>query len=260
MPAVPVPTLIRNVWLCPLHDGRASPVFGDLVLEGGRLHSFKPRSFARYLGELLRRGPSAPEARPASSAERPVSSAERPAPTARRAPGTAGEIDAAGRVLTAPRVNFHEHFYSRLAKGLDLGRPMDSFVRILENFWWALDRALDPDMVAACARLGALEAIRSGATVVFDHHASPGCIPGSLDLIAGALREAGLRGVVCYETSDRGGGAEAEAGLAENRRFLERGPLRQFLVDVTLVLRYLYLGADPEALAEIYYGRGEGGG
>ncbi|MBN1836785.1 MAG: amidohydrolase family protein, partial [Spirochaetales bacterium] len=141
----------------------------------------------------------------------------------RRAPGTAGEIDAAGRVLTAPRVNFHEHFYSRLAKGLDLGRPMDSFVRILENFWWALDRALDPDMVAACARLGALEAIRSGATVVFDHHASPGCIPGSLDLIAGALREAGLRGVVCYETSDRGGGAEAEAGLAENRRFLERG-------------------------------------
>ena len=84
-----------------------------------------------------------------------------------------------------------------------------------------MDRALDPGMVQACARLGALEAIRSGVTVVFDHHASPSCIPGSLDLIAAALREAGLRGVVCYETSDRGGAAEAESGLAENRRFLE---------------------------------------
>jgi len=50
------------------------------------------------------------------------------------------------------------------------------------------------------------------------------------------------------------------AVVSSSRRFLERGPLPQFLLDVTLVLRYLYLGADPEALAEIYYGRGEGGG
>ena len=141
--------------------------------------------------------------------------------------GNAGDpqgpgIDAQGRVLTVPQVNFHEHFYSRLAKGLDLGRPLDSFVHILEHFWWAVDRALDAPMVEACARLGALEAVRSGVTVVFDHHASPGCIEGSLDLIASALREAGLRGVVCYETSDRGGTAEALGGLEENRRFLQR--------------------------------------
>jgi len=41
--------------------------------------------------------------------------------------------------------------------------------------------------------------------------------------------------------------------VSSSRRFLERGPLRQFLLDVSLVLRYLYLGADPEVLAELYY-------
>jgi rSAM/selenodomain-associated transferase 2 len=40
---------------------------------------------------------------------------------------------------------------------------------------------------------------------------------------------------------------------SSSRRFLERGPLRQFLLDVSLVLRYLYLGAEPEQLAQRYY-------
>ena len=149
-----------------------------------------------------------------------------------RQPARSRELDAAGRVVTVPRVNFHEHLYSRLAKGLDLGRPLDSFVRILENFWWAVDRALDPEMITACARLGALEAVRSGVTVLFDHHASPSCPRGSLDLIAEALLEAGLRGVLCYESSERGGAAEAREGLEENRRFLTartNGELRGLL-------------------------------
>jgi len=47
--------------------------------------------------------------------------------------------------------------------------------------------------------------------------------------------------------------------VSSSRRFLERGPLRQFALDVTLVLRYLYLGAEPEALAEAYYGSTKGG-
>jgi rSAM/selenodomain-associated transferase 2 len=42
--------------------------------------------------------------------------------------------------------------------------------------------------------------------------------------------------------------------VSSSRRFLERGPLRQFLLDVVLVLRYLYLGAEPGTLAEVYYG------
>jgi hypothetical protein len=40
---------------------------------------------------------------------------------------------------------------------------------------------------------------------------------------------------------------------SSSRRFLERGPLRQFCLDLSLVLRYLYLGAKPEQLAQRYY-------
>lgn len=47
---------------------------------------------------------------------------------------------------------------------------------------------------------------------------------------------------------------------SSSRRFLERGPLRQLWLDVSLVLRYLYLGANPEQLAEEYWTMdGDGG-
>ena len=36
-------------------------------------------------------------------------------------------IDAGGRVVTIPSINFHDHFYSRLAKGLLIKGPMDNF-------------------------------------------------------------------------------------------------------------------------------------
>jgi cytosine/adenosine deaminase-related metal-dependent hydrolase len=56
---------------------------------------------------------------------------------------------------------------------------------------------------------------------VIDHHASPGCIPGSLAALAGGVEQVGLRGVYCYEVTDRHGEAGAEAGIAENLAFLD---------------------------------------
>jgi rSAM/selenodomain-associated transferase 2 len=40
--------------------------------------------------------------------------------------------------------------------------------------------------------------------------------------------------------------------VSSSRRFLERGPLRQFWLDVVCVIRYLYLGATAEEVASIY--------
>ena len=54
---------------------------------------------------------------------------------------------------------------------------------------------------------------------MFDHHASPGHIGGSLDLIAGALEVAGISGALCYEVTDRNGHAGAIEGIEENLRF-----------------------------------------
>ncbi len=49
---------------------------------------------------------------------------------------------------------------------------------------------------------------------------------------------------------------------SSSRRFLERGPLRQFWLDVRLVIRYLYLGAPAEEIARAYHttARDQGGG
>jgi len=132
------------------------------------------------------------------------------------------EVRAEGRVVTAPLVNFHEHCYSRLAKGLPAMGPSGNFVEILENLWWRLDRVLDADMIRASAELTAMESLSHGVGYVFDHHSSPSCITGSLQIIAEVFREFGLRGVLCYEISDRDGADKTRAALSENVTFAER--------------------------------------
>jgi cytosine/adenosine deaminase-related metal-dependent hydrolase len=88
--------------------------------------------------------------------------------------------------------------------------------------WWALDKALDDDLVHTCALVGAMRAARAGAACVIDLHSSPRAIDGSLDRIEAALDEVGIRGVLAYETSDREGRGRRDAALKENRRFLEK--------------------------------------
>ncbi len=130
--------------------------------------------------------------------------------------------------MTAMRpgaVNAHTHLYSGLAP---LGMPAPprkpaNFVEILELVWWRLDRALDLELVAWSARLGALEALESGTTAIVDHHESPYAIEGSLSVIAEACREVGVRVRCCYEVTDRNGLDGARAGLAENERFIRSG-------------------------------------
>jgi cytosine/adenosine deaminase-related metal-dependent hydrolase len=118
----------------------------------------------------------------------------------------------------------HHHLYSSLARGMPSPpRTPTTFTEILEQIWWRLDRALDLELVAWSARLGALEALEAGTTVIIDHHSSPEAIDGSLDVIADACAEVGVRVLCCYEVTDRNGLDGAKAGLAENERFLRAG-------------------------------------
>jgi cytosine/adenosine deaminase-related metal-dependent hydrolase len=100
--------------------------------------------------------------------------------------------------------------------------PTD-FTEILERIWWRLDVALDIELIRWSALLGAVEALEAGTTAILDHHASPATIDGSLDVIAAACAEVGVRVVCAYEVTDRHGPAGAKAGLAENDRFLRAG-------------------------------------
>jgi putative selenium metabolism protein SsnA len=136
----------------------------------------------------------------------------------------AGEvIDCGGAVVLPGLVNGHTHLYSALAVGMPPpASPPTTFLEILERIWWKLDVALDAETVELSARVGAIDAARCGTTTLIDHHASPSYIPGSLDLIENGLRSVGLRGVLCYETTDRHGVAGRKQGLHENRRFIEK--------------------------------------
>ena len=81
---------------------------------------------------------------------------------------------------------------------------------------------LDNEMIEASAQMAVLESIRNGTTYVFDHHSSPNTTEGSLGIIADTLNKLGLRGVLCFETTDRNGKQLAEAGLKENQNFLNK--------------------------------------
>jgi len=138
----------------------------------------------------------------------------------------AGEevLDLEGALVLPGLVNAHTHLYSALARGMPgPAEPPRTFVEILERVWWRLDRALDEEAVYLSGLVGAIEAARSGTTVIFDHHASPSFIRGSLDTLRRAVEEVGLRSVLCYETTDRNGLEGRDAGIAENRAFLAAG-------------------------------------
>lgn len=122
------------------------------------------------------------------------------------------------RVLMPGGIVAHTHLYSFLARGLSPAVPPRDFVGVLEHLWWRLDRALDLDDVYWSALGGALSALLRGTTTLIDHHASPSCIEGSLDRIAMALGQVGIRGLLSYEVTDRNGHDGARAGIAENVR------------------------------------------
>ncbi len=129
-------------------------------------------------------------------------------------------LDAHGGLILPGLINLHHHFYSALARGLDPGAPLGNFAEMLDRLWWRLDRALDPETVRLSAQLSVADCIRWGCTTVFDHHASPSCLAGSLDIIAEAVDVGGLSAALCYEVTDRNGHDAACAGIEENLRFI----------------------------------------
>ncbi len=128
--------------------------------------------------------------------------------------------DAGGQLVMPAAICAHTHFYGAFARGMAIpGEPAANFPQILERLWWRLDKALTPDDVRYSALVCLVDAVKHGTTTLIDHHASPNAIDGSLDIIAEAVRQAGVRASLCYEVTDRDGAERARAGIAENVRF-----------------------------------------
>lgn len=145
-------------------------------------------------------------------------------------PASDRALDCSKGTLAPGRINAHTHIYSGLAP---LGMPSPAekpgnFLQILERVWWRLDQALDAPSLAASARLYVAEALLAGTSTLVDHHESPRFIEGSLDVLAKACEELGIRAVLCFGATERNDGRrEAQRGLNECRRFIlaNRRPL-----------------------------------
>jgi putative selenium metabolism protein SsnA len=130
--------------------------------------------------------------------------------------------DAAGQLVLPAFMCAHTHFYGAFARGMAIpGEPPSNFPQILERLWWRLDKVLTREDTRYSALVCLVDAVRHGTTTLVDHHASPNAIEGSLDEIAEAVQEAGLRASLCYEVTDRDGPERAQAGIAENMRFAQ---------------------------------------
>ncbi len=130
-------------------------------------------------------------------------------------------LDAQGKLIMPGLICAHTHFYGAFARGMALKTEAPSnFPQILEYLWWRLDKALNADDIRSSALVCLVDAIRNGTTTLIDHHASPHSVAGSQDILAEAVRGAGLRACLCYEVSDRDGEDIALEGIRENERFI----------------------------------------
>jgi len=134
---------------------------------------------------------------------------------------TASFVDAQGGLIMPGLINTHMHCYSSFARGMDLkAQSPHEFNQILERLWWRLDKVLTLDDVYYSAAVAMIDCIKNGVTTIFDHHASPGCVSGSLFRIADAAKNLGLRTCLCYEVSNRDGELVAEQGIEENAVYI----------------------------------------
>jgi putative selenium metabolism protein SsnA len=125
-----------------------------------------------------------------------------------------------GSYLSPGLVCGHTHLYSALARGLMVDiAPSKDFAQQLRHLWWRLDRAIDLPILEASGLAGCADAAACGVTSLVDHHAGPEAIDGSLSVLRRAYEEVGIRGLLCYETTDRNGLGGARAGIQENLRF-----------------------------------------
>ncbi len=131
--------------------------------------------------------------------------------------------DVHGDIVMPSLVCAHTHFYGMYSRGMaTVGEPAANFVEVLKRLWYRLDKALDHDSNYLTAMPCIIEGIKCGTTTFIDHHSSPTHIEGSLDDIAKAAVDTGVRVSTCYEVSDRNGPAKTTEAIEENVRFLKR--------------------------------------
>jgi cytosine/adenosine deaminase-related metal-dependent hydrolase len=121
-------------------------------------------------------------------------------------------VDCAGRLIMPGFVAAHTHLAETIALGCASPRPPRERIAAAHT----------ADSLYYSVLAGAVAALRSGVTTVIDAVSAPNAVRGSLDVVAHALEEVGIRGVVSYATSDLEGADAARLAIEEHQTFLGR--------------------------------------
>ncbi|MCQ2056257.1 MAG: amidohydrolase family protein [archaeon] len=97
------------------------------------------------------------------------------------------EIDAKGDIVMPGLINTHTHVAMAPLKGICDDLPFDKFLNVTSE----IDKKRDTYDIEMGAKLGCMEMMRGGTTTFVDLYYSE-------DVIAKAVQEAGIRGVLCW--------------------------------------------------------------
>ncbi|MBN1971650.1 MAG: amidohydrolase family protein [Candidatus Delongbacteria bacterium] len=134
---------------------------------------------------------------------------------------TLEKLDMGGKVVMPGFVDLHNHLYSGFFQNMpiELG-SVKNYNEFMNKFWWKLTDKLSSDGIFYSAVKGIIKAIKSGTTTIFNLHSSPNCIDDSLNDVADAFLDTGMRGVIAYEISNRKGEKDAEKMFEVNANFV----------------------------------------
>jgi 5-methylthioadenosine/S-adenosylhomocysteine deaminase len=115
------------------------------------------------------------------------------------------------RLITPAFVNLHTHLVLGFLRGAAMGAAARS--NLVEDFFFGIERALEPGDVRAFARMGAYESLLAGVGLCWDHYYEG-------EEVAQALADTGLAGVVCPTLQDLAGpgAGRHDAALAATER------------------------------------------
>lgn len=133
-------------------------------------------------------------------------------------------IDIPKSIILPGIICAHTHLYGIALRGASLKiNPPTDFAQILQRIWWPVDEKLTNEDAYATALAASIEFLLNGVTTFADTYSAPNSIEGSLDEIARAVNEVGIRGILSYEATERRSREEGIRGLRENERFLKHG-------------------------------------
>ncbi len=106
------------------------------------------------------------------------------------------------------------------APPLKVEKPRD-YIQRLRRIIWPFDEVLKKKDIEVATRAFCSKLVKSGVTFLPALHSSQGSIGKSLDAVAEAVKDVGIRALVGFEATERNTRAEGAKGMRENIRFLE---------------------------------------